>query len=243
MRSIWHWRVLCLLAAGLILAACASGPTAQPADPLEPLNRTVYSFNEAVDRIALEPLAVAYKERTPSVVRTGVGNFFANLEDAWSFVNNVLQLKGEAAASSFMRVSVNSVFGLCGLLDVATEMRIERYTEDFGQTLGYWGVEAGPYIVLPLLGPSNLRDAVATPVDVRGDVVAQYHDWRTRNTLLVLRAVDQRAGLISASKLLDQVALDKYTFVRDAYMQRRRNLVYDGNPPEEEPMDDAGGSR
>lgn len=243
MSSTMRWGLPCLLAVSVLLGACASGPTAHPSDPIEPLNRTVYSFNDAVDRIALEPLAGAYKDKVPSVVRTGVGNFFANLEDAWSFVNNVLQFKGEAAASSFMRVSVNSLFGLCGVLDVATEMRIERYTEDFGQTLGYWGLGPGPYIVLPLLGPSTLRDAVATPVDTRGDAVAQYHDWRTRDTLLVLRAVDQRAGLMRAASLLDQVALDKYTFVRDAYMQRRRSLVYDGNPPEEEFVDEPGGPR
>jgi phospholipid-binding lipoprotein MlaA len=228
--------VLCL---GLFLAGCASGPNANPADPLEPLNRSVYKFNDAVDRTVFKPVATTYRDVTPSLVQRGVSNFFNNLADAWSVVNNVLQLKGEAAGDSFFRFGVNTFVGLGGILDVATEMRIERHTEDFGQTLGHWGVGPGPYIVLPLLGPSNLRDTAALPVDVKGDAVTHVEDVATRNTLWALRATDQRADLLKAEAVLDQAALDKYSFIRDAYLQRRRNAVYDGDPPEEAPVDEA----
>ena len=218
----------------LFLSACASGPNANPVDPLEPLNRAVYTFNDGLDRTVFKPVATAYRDVTPSLVRRGVGNFFGNLEDVWSFVNNLLQFKGQAAGESLMRVNVNTLFGLGGIFDIATDLQIERHTEDFGQTLGYWGVGAGPYIVLPILGPSTLRDTVALPVDFKGDVVLQVDDMPTRNTLVVLRAVDQRASLLKASSMLEEAALDRYTFLRDAYMQRRRNAVYDGNPPDEE---------
>jgi len=224
---------------GLILAGCATGPNANPVDPLEPLNRSVYRFNDAVDQAVLKPVATTYRDVTPSLVQRGVSNFFNNLEDAWSVVNNVLQLKGEAAGDSFFRFGVNTFMGLGGILDVASEMRIERHTEDFGQTLGYWGVGPGPYIVLPILGPSSLRDTVALPADIRGDAVTHIEDVATRNTLWALRATDDRADLLKAEAVLDQAALDKYSFIRDAYLQRRRNAVYDGNPPEEDQPDDS----
>lgn len=224
---------------GLVLAGCATGPNANPADPLEPLNRSVYKFNDAVDQAVLKPVATAYRDVTPSLVQRGISNFFNNLEDAWSVVNNVFQLKGEAAGDSFFRFGVNTFMGLGGILDVATEMRIERHTEDFGQTLGYWGAGPGPYIVLPILGPSNLRDTIALPVDIKGDAVTHIEDVATRNTVWALRATDDRADLLKAEAVLDQAALDKYSFIRDAYLQRRRNAVYDGDPPEEEPVEDA----
>jgi len=144
-----------------------------------------------------------------------------------------LQLKPKETVESFLRFGVNTVFGLVGLLDIATEMRIERHTEDFGQTLGYWGVGAGPYVVLPLLGPSTLRDTAALPVDAQGNLVNQASDVPARNSATVLNLVDRRARLLDASKMLDQVALDPYTFTRDAFLQRRRSLVFDGNPPDE----------
>jgi phospholipid-binding lipoprotein MlaA len=180
-----------------------------------------------------------YRDATPKLVRQGIGNFFGNLEDAWSFVNNVLQLKGEAAASSLMRVGFNTVFGLGGILDVATELRLERFTEDFGQTLGHWGVGAGPYVVLPLLGPSTLRDTVALPADYKGDAVTQMDSSSVRTALLVTRLTHQRAGYLSAESLIEEGALDRYSFVRDTFLQRRRNLVFDGNPPDEELPEDA----
>jgi len=228
---------LCLLVLGLLLTGCATGPNASPADPLEPWNRGVYQFNDALDRTVLKPVATAYQESTPEPVRKGVGNFFANLEDAWSTVNSVLQLKGQAAAESFTRFWVNTLMGLGGVLDVASEMQIPRHNEDFGQTLGYWGVGAGPYIVVPLLGPSTLRDTAALPAEWHGDLVTHIEDVPTRNSLIVVRAVHRRGRLLKQEGLLEGAALDKYTFLRDAYLQHRRNLVYDGNPPDE-PMEE-----
>lgn len=231
------WRRCMLGASSLVLAllcGCASGPLANPQDPLEPLNRSVFKFNDAVDRAVLKPVATTYREVMPSMVREGVYNFFANLEDAWSFVNNLLQFKGNAAAESFMRFNVNTFFGLAGVLDVATEMGLERHPEDFGQTLGHWGVAPGPYVVLPLLGPSSVRDTLALPVDYQGDIVTRVSDVPTRNSLAVLRGVDTRSKYLKAGNVLEEAALDKYTFTRDAYFQRRRNAVYDGNPPDSE---------
>lgn len=218
----------------LALAGCASGPSANPRDPLEPFNRGVYQFNEAVDAAVLKPVATAYRDITPGPVRRGVGNFFGNLDDAWSAVNNGLQFKGAAAMDSLFRFGVNTLLGLGGILDVASEMNIEKHTKDFGHTLGYWGVPSGPYLVLPLLGPSALRETAALPVDMQGDLVAGISDVPTRNSATVLRVVDQRSELLKASAMLDEVALDKYTFIRDAYLQRRRSAIYDGNPPDEE---------
>jgi phospholipid-binding lipoprotein MlaA len=225
-----------LVARALVLAllgGCASGPTANPQDPLEPLNRTVFKFNDAVDRAVLKPVATAYRDVTPPMVRKGVYNFFANLEDAWSFVNNLLQFKAEAAVSSFMRFNINTFFGLAGVLDFASEMGLERFPEDFGQTLGHWGLGAGPYVVLPLLGPSTVRDTVALPVDYQGDIVTHVTDVPTRNSLAGLRVVDTRAKYLNAGNVMEEAALDKYSFARDAYIQRRRNAVYDGNPPDD----------
>jgi phospholipid-binding lipoprotein MlaA len=221
----------------LALSGCATGPNADPRDPLEPFNRGVYQFNDSVDRAVLKPVATVYQENVPSLVRRGVNNFFGNLEDAWSFVNNTLQLKGAAAGDSFFRFGVNTLLGLGGVLDVASEMRIEKHTKDFGHTLGYWGVKPGPYLVLPLLGSSSVRDALGRTVDAQGDIVAGLSDVPTRNSLTVLNLVDTRANLLKATAMLDEVALDKYTFTRDAYLQRRRSAIYDGNPPEEESVD------
>ena len=219
----------------LSLVACASGPQASPHDPLEPFNRGVYRFNDAVDEAIVKPVAMAYRDHTPTRVRQGVGNVFGNLEDVWSTVNNALQLKGRAAVDSLMRVAVNTVVGLGGLIDVASEMEIERHTKDFGHTLGRWGVPPGPYLVLPVLGPSSLRDTIALPVDWQGDLVTQIGHVPTRNTSIAVRAVDTRAALLQATNMLNQVALDPYTFTRDAYLQRRRNDIFDGNPPEDAP--------
>nr|WP_251140800.1 VacJ family lipoprotein [Rhodoferax sp. U11-2br] len=231
-----------LVVAALLLSACATGPNANPRDPMEPFNRGVYGFNDAVDRTVIKPVATVYRDVLPSPVRTGVSNFFNNLQDLWSFVNNTLQLKGEGAGNSIVRFGVNTVFGLGGLIDIASEMRIERHTEDFGQTLGRWGVGAGPYMVLPLLGPSTVRDTAALPVDMAGNVVSQVDHVPTRNSATVLNLVDRRSQLLDASQMLDEVALDPYSFTRDAYLQRRRNQVYDGNPPDEDayvPANDA----
>lgn len=222
-----------LLLAALLLGGCASGPNANPADPLEPWNRGVYKFNDTVDRNVLKPVATAYQQSVPELVRKGVGNFFANLEDAWSTVNSALQLKGQAAGESLTRFWVNTFMGLGGVLDVASEMQIPRHDEDFGQTLGYWGVGSGPFLMLPLLGPSTVRDTAALPADWYGGLARYTDDVPTRNTLTVVRGVHRRAGVLKQEGLLEGAALDKYSFLRDAYLQHRRNLVYDGNPPEE----------
>lgn len=225
-----------VLLCGALLAGCATGPNANPKDPLEPFNRSMFQFNEALDEAVLKPVATGYQTVTPELVRRGVGNFFRNIEDLWSFVNSVLQLKGEAAGNNLVRFGVNTTIGLAGILDVATEMQIDRQPEDFGQTLGRWGVGAGPYVVLPFFGPSTLRDTVALPVDKTvGDPVTKVEDIPVRNTLWTVRVIDNRAQLLKAGEVLEEVALDKYTFLRDAHLARRRNAVYDGDPPEEAP--------
>lgn len=222
-----------LVLAALALTGCATGPTANPQDPLEPFNRGVYQFNDAVDVAVVKPVATAYRDVLPAPVRRGVRNVFANLQDLWSGVNNALQFKGEPAVNSFARFGVNTFIGLGGLVDVASELRLERHTKDFGHTLGYWGVAPGPYLVLPLLGPSTLRDTAALPVDAQGNLVSSVEHIPTRNSLTVLRLVDTRASLLGASAMLEAVALDKYTFTRDSYLQRRRSSIYDGNPPDD----------
>lgn len=216
-----------------LLVGCASGPRANPSDPLEPFNRGVYQFNDALDTALLKPVASAYRDLTPVRVRQGIGNFFGNLEDVWSFVNNALQFKGHAALDSLKRVGFNTFVGWGGVFDVATEMDIEKHTKDFGHTLGYWGVAPGPYLVLPLLGSSTLRDTVALPVDLKGDIIANIAHVRSRNTATAMRAVDARAALLKASTMLEEAALDPYSFTRDAFLQRRRSVIFDGNPPED----------
>ncbi len=212
---------LVLMLGMAVLAGCATVANPDPRDPLESYNRSMTNFNEQVDAMVLKPVAIAYKEVTPAPVRTGVSNFFANLSDVWSFVNNVLQLRGEAATSSFMRVNVNTFFGLGGILDVASELGIERYRQDFGLTLGRWGVGTGAYVVLPILGPSTVRDTFALPLDMKGNLASYVDPVSARNSLYALRAVDVRANLLRAGNVLDSAALDKYSFTRDVFLQVR----------------------
>ncbi len=234
--SLAHSRgvVVSALLGVALLAGCASGPNANPKDPLEPFNRGVYQFNDAVDTAVLKPVATAYRDVTPRPIRQGVSNFFGNLQDAWSTVNSALQLNGPATSDNAGRVMINSLIGIGGLFDVASDLGIQKHTKDFGLTLGHWGVASGPYLMLPLLGPSTLRDTAALPVDSQGDVVGNLNHVPTRNTTMAVRIVDQREGLLKATEMLDKIALDKYSFVRDAHLQRRRSAVYDGNPPEED---------
>lgn len=220
-RCLSAWLVLCVLA----LAGCATGPHANPKDPIEPFNRGVQRFNDGVDEAVLKPVATAYREVVPDLVRTGVSNFFANLRDLWSSVNAALQLRPQEAVENFMRFSVNTFWGIGGLLDIATEMRIERTTLDFGQTLGRWGVPSGPYLVLPFMGPSTVRDALGMGVESSGDLLSGMNHVPTRNSLYALRIVEARANLLRAGALLDQAALDKYSFTRDAYLQRRESQI------------------
>ncbi|WP_310609759.1 VacJ family lipoprotein [Limnohabitans sp.] len=227
------WVALTVLSTG-----CATGPNANPKDPLEPMNRKVTSFNDALDDNVLKPAAIGYRDYTPQPVQTGVSNFFRNLSDVWSTANNGLQLKGRETAESLMRVVVNTVFGIYGIFDVATPIGLERHPEDLGQTLGYWGVPSGPYVVLPLFGPSTVRDTSVLPVELSADFVTKHDVVAERNVASVTRLVDKRASLLQTTDLLSGAAIDKYSFTRDSYLQYRRNQVYDGNPPDDETLPD-----
>ena len=221
-----------------LFAGCAS--TNNPRDPLEPLNRAVYQFNDALDKVVMKPVATVYRDVLPDFARTGVTNFFNNLYDILTALNNLLQGKIADAASDVGRIAVNTTIGLAGLVDVATEVGLEKHKEDFGQTLGRWGVGEGPYLQIPFFGPSSFRDAVGAFVDFKVDPIRWI--WRdhmaTRNSLWGLYFVNLRASLLDSTKILDEAALDPYEFQRDAYLQRRRNLVYDGNPPPQKEDDE-----
>ncbi|MGE0556999.1 MAG: VacJ family lipoprotein [Burkholderiales bacterium] len=223
------------LAAAIIslgmLGGCAS--TGDPRDPLEPLNRGIYKFNDGVDTVLIRPAAEIYKGVLPPLVRTGVSNVFSNLNDVVVALNNLLQGKFEAALSDAGRVLINTTAGLLGIFDVATEAGLEKHDEDFGQTLGWWGIGDGPYLVLPFLGPRNLRDTAGTFADYQFDPVSYIDPSRDRNIVQGTRIISRRAELLGASRILEVAAIDEYEFVRDAYLQRRRNLIYDGNPPRE----------
>ena len=227
---------LLLLPVMLALGACAStgqpGQEERSVDPLEPYNRAVHRFNRAADEWFLAPAARGYVTITPEAVDTGVTNVFQNLEDVGNLVNNALQGKMDRAVSDLGRIGFNTTVGLLGIFDVATPLGFERHDEDFGQTLGWWGAPAGPYVVLPLLGPSTVRDTAGRG----GDYFVSPYDYLTLTTteayaLYGVRTVDFRASLLGADRLLDEASFDPYAFQRDAWLQRRRNQVYDGNPP------------
>ena len=209
----------------VVLQGCATGPNANPADPMEPLNRAIFGFNDSLDRALVRPLAVAYEQAVPVLVQKGVGNFFGNISDVWSVANNVLQFKPQEAAEMFLRVGINTLFGFAGVVDIATELRLPKNRQDFGQTMGVWGVNPGPYVVLPILGPSSVRDAVGSAVDLNVDLVGNLRDVPLRNSLQAARAVDKRAELLDTTNALDQAALDRYTFARDVYLHRRASSI------------------
>lgn len=229
--SMKHWAAPLLVGVMCGLQGCATVQSADARDPWESMNRSVYKFNDVVDSVAIKPVAEVYVKVVPSLVRTGVHNFLGNLGDVWSLANSAMQLKGQATAETFMRINVNTFLGLGGLLDVATEMRLEKRKEDFGQTLGYWGVKSGPYVVLPLLGPSTLRDSLATPVDMQASASQAFSDSTASNAVTAARLLDVRSGLLQTVDVIKAASLDPYTFVRDAYLQKRNNDIYDGNPP------------
>lgn len=215
----------------LVLTSCAS--TGPDYDPYEAVNRRIHAFNEMVDDAVVRPVATAYQAITPGFVDQGVTNISGNLSDAGSAINSMLQLKLGDAAESAMRVAVNSTMGVGGLVDIASEMGIEKHDEDFGQTLGKWGMGSGAYLVLPLLGPSSVRDALGAGLDVFTDPL--FHlSASTQYPARGIRAIDRRADLLSVETILDKAALDEYSYIRDAYLQRRQYRVYDGNPPEED---------
>ena len=220
------WRFVGLMMF-LVLTGCATGPDAHPQDPLEPWNRGVYKFNDVIDTNVLKPVATTYTNVTPEPVRRGVGNFFNNIRDVWSSANAALQLRPQEAVENLFRVGVNTFLGLGGVLDVATELGIPRTRLDFGQTLGRWGVPSGPYLVLPLLGPSSVRDATGTGVQFRVNEYTAFDDSSLQTSLTVLEVVDTRAGLLRAGAMLNEAAIDKYSFMRDFYLQRRQNQIDD----------------
>lgn len=230
-----------------VLGGCASVPGGEARsrrDPWESFNRGVFEFNDAVDTAVMKPVARAYVDHVPRLVRTGISNFFANLGDLWSTVNLLLQAKPQEGLETWMRFVANTVFGLAGVLDPATEFGLERRPpKDLGQTLGWWGMGSGPYLVLPLLGPSDLRDALVLPADlVATSPTWAIHHVPERNSAIALQAVDKRAALFPAEKVLEGMALDRYTLIRDAYLSRRRSLVYDGNPPDDDEGDESAPS-
>ncbi|MCP2089510.1 UNVERIFIED_ORG: phospholipid-binding lipoprotein MlaA [Paraburkholderia sediminicola] len=212
--------VLALAATGLI-SGCATGPDRKPGDPFEPANRVIFNFNDGVDRFIAVPVAKGYQKVTPQPLRTAVSNFFSNLGDLTNAANNLLQLKITDATEDFVRFAFNSTFGLGGLLDWATPAGLPKHHQDFGLTLGHWGIPSGPYLVLPLFGPSTVRDSMGLIVDVKFNPL-NYIEPAVRNPLYVLQFVSVRSDLLGASSLLQQAALDKYSFVRDAYTQQRK---------------------
>jgi len=225
------------LAIGLLLcgaAGCATTGSGDPRDPLEGVNRVTYAFNDGFDKLLIKPVATVYKDFTPDPIRTWVRNFFANLYDPWIGINNLLQGKVSDAVTDWARFGFNSTLGVFGINDVATSMGLEKHDEDLGQTLGRWGMGDGPYLVIPFWGSSSARDGAGLIGDLSADLVWQFRPINVRNTAVGVRYISRRADLLDASRILEEAALDKYVFQRDAYLQRRRSLVYDGNPPRAE---------
>lgn len=222
---------LIVVALSAALGGCATSGNQK--DPVEGFNRAMFAVNEGLDTVLIKPVAQGYDAVLPAPVRTGVTNFFGNIADLFIGVNNLLQGKPDQAVSDLGRVLINSTIGILGLFDVASGAGLEKHEEDFGQTFGRWGVGDGAYVVLPFFGPRTLRDTAGLVLDVAVDPIANIDHVPTRNSLLALRIVDTRADLLPADKVIEEAALDKYSYVRDGYLQRRRNLIHDGNPPRE----------
>ncbi len=224
-------RLLPALGLVAVLTGCATtGGTGNatapnPVDPFERFNRSMFTFNDKIDQYALKPVATVYKKAVPSFVQTGVYNFFGNLGDVWTAVNNLLQGRVADGVSDVMRFAVNTTFGLAGLIDIGSDAGLQKHRQDFGATLGVWGVQSGPYVVLPLLGSSTVRDSFALPVDYAGDPWSYVNPDRVRYTGTALRVIDMRAGVLDASNLIEDAALDRYEFIRDAYLQRRAGKI------------------
>jgi phospholipid-binding lipoprotein MlaA len=257
-----HRRLACLLAtsAVVLLSACATAPSSGPSsgpsngtagtaptvaalnpiDPWEDWNRKVYGFNDSIDRAVLKPVAQTYRNVVPSPVRTGINNVLGNIRDVWSAANHVVQGKPIVGLEMGMRVLVNTFFGLGGLLDPATEMKLTKRPTDFGLTLATWGVGNGPYLMLPLLGPSTVRDTAGTVLDRQFGPSTLPPTTGGQAAVTTIEVINTRSNLLAAGQLLDQVALDKYSFLRDAYLASRRNAQYDGAPPMEKFDDDPG---
>jgi phospholipid-binding lipoprotein MlaA len=236
----WLAALLCAAA----LSGCASVPPGtvatpgQQADPWEGMNRKIFAFNDALDNAVVRPVAETYRDVVPELVRTGFDNVLGNIADAWSAANHLMQGRFQDGVEMGFRVITNSFFGLGGLLDPATEMGLTRRSEDFGQTLGRWGVGSGPYLVLPLFGPSTVRDAFGFIVDREFSAAQALGNGNGRYAMAAMELVNARTNLLATSRLLDQVALDRYSFLRDGYLARRRDQVYNGAPPLEEFKDE-----
>jgi phospholipid-binding lipoprotein MlaA len=228
-----------LLLLATLLPGCASAPPApgapplgsNPVDPWEAFNRKVFAFNDALDEAILKPVATAYRDNVPSLVRRGVDNVLGNIGDAWSAANHFLQGKWQTGVEMTARFVINTTAGLGGLLDPATEMRLPRLSEDCGQTLGRWGMGPGPYLVLPLFGPRTVRDSFAMVADMQFEPSRLPATETGRYAVAALAVLNTRTNLLAASDLLNQAALDRYSFLRDAYLQKRLDAIYDGAPP------------
>ena len=220
--------LLIVLLSSAFLSACATTGDSENTDPLESYNRVAHGFNDTLDTIILKPTAKAYDTVIPTGISHGVSNVFSNANEVKVVLNDLLQLKFSQAASDFGRFALNSTVGVAGIFDVASLADIEKHDEDFGQTLGHWGVGAGPYLVLPFFGPSSLRDGLGLFADSQIDIVPTIPHVPTRNQIIGTRIVDKRAQLLKAEKVLDAAALDQYSFMRDGYLQHRRNQVIDG---------------
>ncbi len=231
-------RIAFFAAAAGLLGGCAT--SGNPKDPIEGFNRAMFGINEGLDQVIIRPVSSGYEAVIPSPLQTGVSNFFSNIADLMIGVNNLLQGKPAQAASDAGRVLVNTTVGFLGILDVASSMGMEKHEEDVGQTFGRWGMDDGAYIVLPFFGPRTVRDTLGLAFDVYTDPVAHVDHIPTRNTLLATRIISDRAELLKADKIIEEAALDKYSYVRDAYLQRRQSLIHDGNPPKFDPYSGSG---
>ena len=230
--------ISCCLICALLLSGCASKPAAprdqrSPADPWEPMNRQIHGFNTGLDKVTLKLIAKGYQKVVPQFLRTGIGNFSSNLRTPLNIINSFLQGNGKTGLSETGRFLANSTFGLLGVLDVATDMGLERHNEDFGQTFAKWGIPDGPYVVLPFLGPRTVRDAVAVPLNFLADPLLWYDNTSVRDKLYLVRLIDVRERLFRAEALLEG-SLDRYIAIREAYLQNRLYLIYDGDPPEDD---------
>ncbi len=239
------------IACSLLLSGCSStqlGPNSplnilkkgdDIFDPIEGINRAVFSFNTGADNLITKPLAKAYRFAVPELFRGMIGNALLNINDVWVGVNSLLQGKPKDALSDWTRVLINSTFGFAGVADVASELGLERHNEDFGQTLGKWGAPPGPYLVLPLLGPSNIRDGISIVPDALGDPIRKFSKAGDRDRTRIVRLIDTRTNFLEVEKIADSAAIDRYDLVRDAYLARRKRLVYDGDPPEDKPSEES----
>ena len=241
-KTITNYKTIILATCVLTLSALSGCATQGNKDPLEGLNRGVYKFNDVADKAIIKPVATAYKAITPSPIRTGFNNFFSNLGSLTTVLNDLLQLKLASAFTDAGRFVINSTFGIAGFIDVAGMDKIQNHKEDFGQTLGFWGVGNGAYLVLPLLGPSSLRDATGLAFDTFTTDPIQYTrnigQIRLSNQLRAAQFLDKRTELLTATDLVDEASLDPYAFTRDAYLQKRASLVQDGSAPSGSAKDD-----